>query len=85
MTTITTRDALALPTVTTPRGARIAAELFSGFVSLFASRPAAQPAAGTALADDVAYVRRLARSMQDVDPGFAADLYAAADRADLSR
>jgi predicted outer membrane protein len=61
-----------------PRGAQLIALLYDaieGAVRRIEARRAAR--ARTVEAD---MVRRYARSMQDSDPSFAADLYAAADR-----
>jgi len=65
---------------TNPRGARVAAALFlaasRGVAALWRSvRPQA-----TSPEQDVLAVRELARFYRDSDPGFAADLAAAADR-----
>lgn len=65
---------------TDPRGARLAAASFlaisSGMAALWRS---ARPRA-TSPQQDVRKVRELARSYRASDPGFAADLSAAADR-----
>lgn len=65
-----------------PRGARMAAEVFTAGARLLA-----RMAAGTApsapiisRAREAADVRDMASRLQATDPGFAADLYAAADR-----
>lgn len=82
MITITTRDALQLHQPAAPRGARVAAELFTGLVRwLF--RPVAQRPLSPA--EEAATVRQLAYRIQHTDPGFAADLYAAAARHESQR
>lgn len=77
MTTITTRDYVLSQSYPQPRGARVAAEVF-----LRAVRWLVQPVAKRSLtrAEEAAEVRELARSVAHTDPGFAADLYAAAAR-----
>lgn len=60
-----------------PRGARWAAEAFARL--MWALTPAPRALASTR-AEEAEAVRRLAREVQDHDPGFAADLYAAAAR-----
>lgn len=60
-----------------PRGARLGADLFGRFLSLFS------PATGSEVQsrrDEAEHVRSLARRVEATDPGFAADLYAAAAR-----
>lgn len=59
-----------------PRGARLAAQLFTRGAALF-SRP--QPAAPSR-AQEAAELREMATRVQSTDPGFAADLFAAASR-----
>lgn len=62
-----------------PRGALWAANAAVGLwraVSRWAGKPAAEPSP----AAEAAEVRELARQFIKTDPGFAADLYAAADR-----
>ncbi|MBL8328832.1 MAG: hypothetical protein JNJ71_08265 [Rubrivivax sp.] len=69
-------------TVAEPRGARWAAEAAWQFLS-GASRLGQAWRAARVTQDrlsEAAAVRRLAVSWQDVDPRFAADLFAAADR-----
>lgn len=59
---------------------------FDRLHALFARLGAAvtpRPTAAQALANDVAAVRSLARSLQASDPRFAADLSAAADRSEI--
>jgi len=75
-----------VPTVQTPRGAIWAAQgavaTWRLFAGILATRREAKQAARTALqtARDAAYVRALANHHARTDPGFAADLMAAADR-----
>jgi hypothetical protein len=69
---------LSLPTLAAPRGARWAAEVYGRVAGWFASKPSADyphPYSREAL-----QVRELAYRVQDTDPGFAADLFAAAAR-----
>lgn len=70
---------LSLPTLVAPRGARWAAEAYARVAGWFAGKPAAvaytQP-----YSQEAAQVRELAYRVQDTDPGFAADLFAAAAR-----
>lgn len=80
MTTITHRDYVLSQSYPSPRGARVAADLF-----LRAFRWLTQPAQRPLTrAQEAAEVRELARSVQHTDPGFAADLYAAAARHESS-
>ena len=66
-----------------PRGASIAAALFAslyqGIARLFAGRPE-QPMSRSEEAEEV---RAMARSVATTDPGFASDLFAAADRHEM--
>lgn len=85
MSTYTTFDARTLHVPATPRGARIAAALFARLVDLLPDAraprtPAAAPQRRRSRGHDAQQVRRLAQSVQHTDPGFAADLYAAAAR-----
>ncbi|MBZ8139887.1 hypothetical protein CLD22_08250 [Rubrivivax gelatinosus] len=68
-------DIQTVATAQTPRGALIAAELFARLMKTFSHEPAAP-----ARVHDVATVRELAHQVESSDPGFAADLYAAAAR-----
>jgi hypothetical protein len=77
MTTVTTRDYVLSQSFRQPRGGRVAAELFSRFFR-WLTTPAA-PRAKTR-GEEAAYVRELAYRIQNTDPGFAADLFAAASR-----
>jgi len=61
-----------------PLGARVAAGLFSRLLSAFTA--SVSPSEAQSRADEAEHVRSLARRMQATDPGFAADLYAAAAR-----
>ncbi|HMO45079.1 MAG TPA: hypothetical protein PKB14_03505 [Rubrivivax sp.] len=63
-----------------PFGARLAAALFLGVARLFAPLTRPAPPRQRGADEDVRAVRELARQYQSVDPRFAADLYAAADR-----
>ena len=81
MTAITSKTFQYAPTLGMPLGARLVADVFlagSRFVArLLASTPK------TALhtrAGEAEEVRAMARSWEKTDPGFAADLYAAAAR-----
>ena len=72
-----------------PRGAAWGAWLFRkasiGLSGLFIARQArTESLRQTARIADANAVRRLAWSMVTIDPGFAADLYAAADRHELA-
>lgn len=62
-----------------PAGHSLAARAWHQLVSLFA---AAKPAVRSR-AEEAAEVRAMARAVHATDPGFAADLYAAADRHEL--
>jgi hypothetical protein len=76
MTTVSV-PAIVVSQSFSPRGVRIGAELFSRFLSLFS------PASGSEVQsrrDEAEHVRSLARRVEATDPGFAADLYAAAAR-----
>jgi len=65
-----------------PRGARMAAEVFTAGARLLARLAVgtAPTAALSSRAREAAEVREMANGVQATDPGFAADLYAAADR-----
>lgn len=83
MTAITSKTFTYGPNLSIPRGARAAAELFAAagrlVVALFTLKPQRSQDMS---ADDV---RRLAMSVQNTDPGFAADLYAALARHENER
>jgi hypothetical protein len=70
-----TMQVLSVPKPAMPRGARLAAAIYGGISSLL--RPAPRMLTRS---EEAASVRELARSVQDSDPGFAADLLAAATR-----
>lgn len=75
--TTTTVEVLSVRTPAMPRGASVAADLVArvfGWV--------AKPVAKRALSrnEEAAAVRDMAYRVQRTDPGFAADLFAAADR-----
>lgn len=66
-----------------PRGARVAAEVFTAGSRLLSRLMFSAPAASSkrvTRATEAAEVRDLAARVQANEPGFAADLYAAADR-----
>lgn len=63
------------PAQETPRGALIAAELFSRLMKRLTPHPVTPERV-----HDIAAVRELAHQVENTDPGFAADLYAAAAR-----
>lgn len=75
MSTPTTMKIVGLPQVAEPRGARWAANLFQAVARAFGAAPQV-----LTRAQEAAQVREMARQVQAADPGFAADLYAAADR-----
>lgn len=74
---MTTTTVLSVRTPAMPRGARVAASLFTSALNWFA-RPAAKRKLSRA--EEAASVREMAYSVQRTDPGFAADLFAAASR-----
>lgn len=65
-----------------PRGAVWAANLYSAVARALRGLCSEQPRAEREVArgHEAAAVRRYAARMSEIDPGFAADLYAAADR-----
>ena len=73
----TTFDVLHIDTPAMPRGASIAAQLFARLAGWATGRPVV---ARGDRHEEANAVRRLAFKVQNTDPGFAADLYAAADR-----
>jgi len=75
----TTIEVVHVDTPATPRIATLVDLLFNAFAGLFQPTP---PAAPTRV-QEAAAVRRLAQSLMDTDPGFAADLYAAASRHEM--
>lgn len=83
MTAITPKTFTYGPTLNIPRGARAAAEVFLAAGRLLKGLFTLQPKRSQDMtAEDV---RRLAMSVQDTDPGFAADLLAALARQDGDR
>lgn len=67
----------------TPRGARWAAEAFAAVIGLFRSAVRERaPVGGTA--QEAAALREYANTIARTDPSFAADLYAAADRHEVT-
>ena len=68
----------------TPRGARFAAAALTRLLQVLVHRREARAQARERLAreSDATRVRRLAQQMRCVDPSFAEDLFAAADRHD---
>jgi hypothetical protein len=76
MSTATTFDVVHVDTPATPRGSLFAAQVFARLAGWL--KPA--PARTLSRAEEAAEVRQIARSVQTIDPGFAADLYAAAAR-----
>ncbi|MBN8489212.1 MAG: hypothetical protein J0M20_15990 [Burkholderiales bacterium] len=82
MAAITSQTFHPAPTLGVPRGARIAATAFLALLSGLSRHLAHQvtaPRQRTRM-DDAAEVREMARHWEHSDPGFAADLYAAAAR-----
>lgn len=81
MTAITSKTFHHGPVLHVPRGARVAAEVFFAGLRLmrhlFTVAPAAQRSDRYTEAEAV---RSMARDWEKSDPGFAADLYAAAAR-----
>ena len=75
--TTTTFDVPAVRSAAAPRGARVAAQLFARLAGWLRVPPVA-PA--RTRAEEAAEVRELAYRVQSTDPGFAADLFAAAAR-----
>ncbi|MCB1998040.1 MAG: hypothetical protein H6933_18470 [Burkholderiaceae bacterium] len=79
MSTPTTLNVVGMPHAAEPRGARWAAALWHAVASFLGAAPKA-----LSRAQEAAEVREMARHLQATDPGFAADLYAAADRHEVS-
>ena len=79
MSTPTTLKIIGNPQVAEPRGARWAAALWQAVTDLLGAAPKA-----LTRAQEAAQVREMARQLQATDPGFAADLYAAADRHEVT-
>jgi len=63
-----------------PRGARVAAEFFAGAVNALTYLFTPVPQAAKSRSEEAAAVRELAWRVRQSDPGFSADLYAAAAR-----
>jgi TRAP-type C4-dicarboxylate transport system permease small subunit len=80
MTAITSKTFHHAPALNIPRGARVAAHAFAGFLRLLAHLFTVAPAARRSRGEEAGEVREMARRWQQSDPGFAADLYAAAAR-----
>jgi hypothetical protein len=84
--TMTTITVLQPATVRVPRAAPIAAEIalrLLGAVEQFVNGYRAHRAANKRIAEAAA-VRRFADQVRELDPRFASDLYAAADRHELT-
>ncbi len=79
MSTPTTLNVVGMPRAAEPRGARWAASLWHAVSMALSAAPKA-----LSRAQEAAEVREMARRVQASDPGFAADLYSAADRHELS-
>ena len=74
-----TVQVLHVNTPAMPRGSSLIAALYQSVASLFRSTPKA----GATRAEEAAAVRDMARRLQQTDPSFAADLYAAAARHEM--
>ncbi len=74
---MTTSAMLRAGAIATPRGARVAAALFVRLLGWTVGKPARRP---LTRAEEAAKVREMGFRVQATDPGFAADLFAAADR-----
>jgi hypothetical protein len=83
MTAITSKTFTYGPAPTIPRGARAAAELFVAAGRLLSGLFTLQPKRSQDMSAEE--VRHLALSVQNSDPGFAADLLAALARHDGER
>jgi hypothetical protein len=78
MSTITLTS---VPMPKTPRGAKLVAIVYDALAHVAARLEAGRAArARRTRTEEAEEVRRFARDVQDSDPGFAADLFAAADR-----
>jgi hypothetical protein len=75
MTTASTFGVLHIDTPATPRGSIFAAQVFTRIAGW-----AKAPVRKVSRASEAAAVREMAVSVQHTDPGFAADLFAAAAR-----
>lgn len=83
MTAITSKTFTEVPVLNIPRGARVAAEVFLAASRLVARLLTTSPAPKARRRNGEAEaVRALARRWERTDPGFAADLHAAAARHD---
>ena len=81
MTAITSKTFQHAPVLGIPRGARVAAEVFIAGARLLTRLLSTTPArAPRGRAAEAAEVRAMAHGWEATDPGFAADLYAAAAR-----
>lgn len=80
----TTLKVVGLPKVIPQRGSRWSAALFVGAWQGIARLFAAATPRALSRAEEAAEVREMARRLQGTDPGFAADLLAAADRHETS-
>lgn len=74
---MTTTTVLSVRTPAMPRGARVAAQLFVRALG-WMTKPVVEQV--PTRFQEAAAVRELAYRVQSTDPGFAADLFAAADR-----
>ncbi len=83
MTAITSKTFTYGPSLSIPRGARAAADVFVAAGRLLAGLFTLQPKRSQDMTPEE--VRRLALSVQHTDPGFAADLLAALARHDGER
>lgn len=79
MSTVTT---VQMGPIVAPRGARWAAEAALAFIDALHRVFARRPAAPQTPAEEADALRRYAMTFRTSDPGFAADLLAAADRHD---
>jgi hypothetical protein len=82
MTAITSQTFHATPALSIPRGARVAATAFLALLAGVSRHLHQQVTAPRrrSRTDEAAEVREMARHWEHSDPGFAADLYAAAAR-----
>jgi hypothetical protein len=77
----TTVQVLHVPSPAMPRGARVAADLFVRASRWLSSRPTQR---AVTPGEEAAAVREFAHRVRATDPGFAADLFAAADRHEMA-
>jgi hypothetical protein len=82
MTAITSKTFTHAPVLDIPRGARVAADVFTAALRLASGlfRASTSARVRRTRADEAADVREMASRWERTDPGFAADLYAAAAR-----